>query len=105
MLSQLRELYNKSASRNYMSFDNWFKSHVEDMMVRDFIRLEEAWECSLDAFSMLDSIEDDELFEEKINSLHDEANALSDKMNELYIEMTEKVGKDVVNAYIRAINQ
>ena len=102
---ELREKYFNHVSRNYISFETFFKNEVEDKRIRDYMRIEAAYLKIMDVFSYLDAIEDDEIFKELIGSSHDKADELSNELGDADRTLADQIGKDIINAHLRAINQ
>jgi len=102
-LSTYRERYGESGvARNYMTFEEWFRSECPEEAIRDFLRIEAAYMNSIEAFSELDSIESDDIFESLIGSTHDKADDLSRELQDAFNVLLKKIGKEKVNEYLSA---
>jgi len=101
---ELREKYFNHVSRNYISFETFFKNEVEDKQIRDYMRIEAAYLKIMDVFSHLDSIEDNELFDELIGSSHVKADELSSELGDADRTLANQIGKELLNARLHAIS-
>ena len=102
---ELREKYFNHVSRNYISFETFFKNEVEDKKIRDYMRIEAAYLKAMDIFSHLDSIEDDEVFEEFIGSSHDKADSLTSELGDADRGLAKVLGKETIDAYLSTLNK
>jgi len=101
---ELREKYYSHVSRNYLSFETFFKNEVEDKRIRDYMRIEAAYLKIMDVFSYLDAIEDDEIFKELIGSSHVKADELSSELGDADRTLANQIGKELLNAHLSAIS-
>ena len=101
---ELREKYYSHVSRNYLSFETFFKNEVEDKKIRDYMRIEAAYLKIMDVFSYLDAIEDDEIFKELIGSSHVKADELSNELGDADRTLADRIGKELLNARLHAIS-
>ena len=102
---ELREKYLSHVSRNYISWDTFFKNEVDDKRMRDYLRVEAAYIKAMDIFSLVDSIEDDEFFEEFIGSTHDKADSLTTELGDADRGLTELIGKETIDAYLQTLDK
>ena len=102
---ELRDKYFNHVSRNYISWDTFFKNEVDDKRMRDYLRVEAAYIKAMDIFSLVDSIEDDEFFEEFIGSTHDKADSLTTELGDADRGLTELIGKETIDAYLQTLDK
>ena len=103
-LTTYKEQYGKSKSRAYMSFENWFKQEVPDEVMRDYMRIEEAFFTACELFSLVDQIENDNIFEDLIGSTHDKADEISRELRDAETKLSQAIAKGMLNAYLSTTN-
>jgi len=102
---ELREKYLSHVSRNYINWDTFFKNEVEDKKIRDYLRVEAAYLKAMDIFSLVDSIESDEFFDEFIGSTHDKADSLTSELGDADRSLAKIIGKETIDAYLSTLSK
>ena len=102
---ELREKYLSHVSRNYINWDTFFKNEVDDKRIRDYLRIEAAYLKAMDIFSLVDSIEDDEIFDKFIGSTHDKADSLTFELSDADKGLAKVIGKETIDAYLQTLNK
>lgn len=101
---ELRDKYFKHVQRNYLDFETFFKNEVPNKEVRDYMRVEAAYLSIMDVFSYLDSIEDDDLFDELIASTHEKADELSRELGDADRTLVKLIGKEIIDEHLSSIS-
>jgi len=101
---ELRDNFLKSVQRNYIDFETFFKNEVPNKEIRDYLRVEAAFLSIIDAFSCLDSIEDDDMFDELIGSSHEKADELSRELGDADRTLVKLIGKEIIDEHLSSIS-
>ena len=102
---ELRDKYLSHVSRNYINWDTFFKNEVDDKRIRDYLRIEAAYLKAMDIFSLVDSIEDDKIFDEFIGSTHDKADSLTFELSDADRGLAKVIGKETIDAYLQTLDK